>query len=68
MLINKADPSVIAASITCPFPSLFTVFKAAHTPRASNIPPPPKSPIKFNGGGGGVSFLPIAPRTPLKAM
>ena len=64
MVIKSAEPSTIEASTTCPFPELLVSNKADTSPNASNIPPPPKSPIKFNGGTGGDPGLPIVDNTP----
>ena len=66
--MSNDDPSVIAASITCPFPEVFVSQKAETIPNARSIPPPPKSPIKLSGRTGGESFLPIAARAPDKEI
>ena len=58
----------MAASITCPLPEFFVSNSAATIPSARSIPPPPKSPIRFNGGTGDESFLPIAAKAPDKDM
>ena len=58
----------MAASMTCPLPEFLVSKRAATIPKANNIPPPPKSPIRFKGGTGGESSLPIAAKAPDKAI
>ena len=58
IVISTADPSVIAASTTCPSPVVFAWSNAASIPKARNIPPPPKSPTMLIGG---VGFSPLRP-------
>ena len=45
-------PSTIAASTTWPWPLRCASSSAQTTPKARNIPPPPKSPTRFSGGTG----------------
>ena len=68
IVMREAAPSTIAASTTWPLPERDASSSAHTTPKASNIPPPPKSPIRFNGGGGGWSARPMGHRAPARAM
>ena len=64
---SSAAPSTMAASITCPFPDR-EASSIPHTiPKASSMPPPPKSPTRLSGGTGGSPILPIMDSVPERA-
>ena len=65
---SSAEPSVIAASTTWPLPDFCASSRPATTPRASSMPPPPKSPTRLSGGTGLPPLLPIEWSTPESAM
>ena len=50
-----------------PFPR-FLGFQPHNHTKGRSIPPPPKSPTRFNGGTGFSPFLPIACKAPASAM
>ena len=52
--MSPSEPSDIADSTTCPRPLRCRSCSAASTPIASIIAPPPKSPTRLSGTGGGV--------------
>ncbi len=52
MVMSEAAPSTMAASTTWPRPERWASRRAAHIPKASSIPPPPKSPTRLSGGHG----------------
>ncbi len=62
MVINDAAPSTMAASTTWPWPERAASSSAATMPKASNMPPPPKSPTRFSGGTGAESARPMRPQ------
>jgi hypothetical protein len=68
MVVSSAAPSTIAASTTWPFPDRRASNSAQAMPKASSIPPPPKSPTRLSGGAGGPPARPIACSTPASAM
>ncbi|OPZ01185.1 MAG: hypothetical protein BWZ09_02774 [Alphaproteobacteria bacterium ADurb.BinA305] len=68
MVISAEAPSTIAASTTCPLPEACASSIAHTTPKASSIPPPPKSPIRLSGTTGFWPFSPIACSAPVSAM
>ncbi len=68
MVMSEAAPSTMAASTTWPRPDWRASRMAATTPKASIIPPPPKSPTRFKGGTGLSPARPMAQRTPATAM
>jgi hypothetical protein len=39
-----------------------------HMPKASSMPPPPKSPTRLSGGTGRSPARPMGSRTPARAM
>ena len=64
----KYMPSTIAASTTCPSPERPRSANAHATPKASSIPPPPKSPTRLSGGTGFSPCRPIPSSAPARAM
>ena len=52
MVMSGAAPSTMAASTTWPSPERAASSRAATMPKASSMPPPPKSPTRFSGGTG----------------
>ena len=68
IVINNADPSTMATSTTSPSPVRCAEYSAAITPRASSIPPPPKSPMRLSGGTGRSPARPIGSRAPAIEM
>ena len=68
MVMRAAEPSVMAASITWPSPERDASSMAATMPKASIMPPPPKSPTMLSGGTGAESARPIDHRAPPMAM
>ncbi len=58
----------MAASTTWPWPERAASSNAATMPKASSMPPPPKSPTRFSGGTGAESARPIDHRAPPMAM
>ncbi|MDB6043822.1 MAG: hypothetical protein JWM63_2373 [Gammaproteobacteria bacterium] len=59
---------VMAASTTWPRPERCLSCSAPNTPMPRSIPPPPKSPTRFNGITGPLSGVPMACNAPLTAM
>ena len=66
--IRVAEPSTMAASTTWPLPDFCASSSAHTTPKARNMPPPPKSPTRFSGGTGASPLRPMACSTPASAM
>ena len=58
----------MAASTTWPTPVARAESSAEVTPKASIIPPPPKSPTRLSGGTGMSPERPIGHRAPEMAM
>ncbi len=59
MLISRDEPSVMAQSMTSPRPVRWAFSRPATMPKASSMPPPPKSPTMLIGG---VGFSPARPK------
>ena len=66
--MSAADPSTMAASTTWPAPVVRALRMAASMPKASSMPPPPKSPTRLRGGSGRSPARPMAPSAPDSAM
>ena len=66
--MSDAAPSTMAASTTWPSPERAASSRAATMPKASSMPPPPKSPTRFSGGTGAESARPIDHSAPPMAM
>ena len=49
-------------------PVRWALMMAANMPKASNMPPPPKSPTRLRGGSGRSPARPIGSRAPARAM
>ena len=68
IVISTAAPSTIAASTTWPSP-LRCASRSAHTtPKARNMPPPPKSPTMLSGGTGASPARPKWASAPASEM
>ena len=68
IVMSEAAPSTMAASITWPTPERADSNSAATIPKASSMPPPPKSPTRLSGGTGASPSRPIGHRAPPMAM
>ena len=68
IVVSRAEPSTIDASITWPCPERPVSSSAAQMPRASSMPPPPKSPTMFSGGTGPSPLRPTMSSAPDRAM
>ncbi len=68
IVMREAAPSTMAASTTWPSPERADSSRAATMPKASNMPPPPKSPNRFSGGTGAESARPSGHSAPPMAM
>ena len=68
IVMRTAEPSTIAASMTCPSPLRAASTNAQATPKAMSIPPPPKSPTRLMGGVGFDPARPKWPSAPASAM
>ena len=66
--MSAADPSTMAASTTWPAPVVRALRMAASMPKASSMPPPPKSPTRLSGGTGAESARPMDHSAPPMAM
>ena len=63
-VVSTAVPSTMAASTTWPLPDVRASTTPHTMPKASSMPPPPKSPTRLSGGCGRSSGRPMAPRAP----
>ena len=68
IVISTAEPSTMAASTTWPWPDDARSTSAHTTPKASSMPPPPKSPTRLSGGTGVSPARPIESSAPASAM
>ena len=59
IVISAAAPSTMAASTTWPLPERARSTSAQAMPKASSMPPPPKSPTRLSGGSGASPRRPI---------
>ena len=65
--MSSAVPSTIAASTTWPSPVRSAWSSPATSPRASSIPPPPKSATRLSGGVGSWPARPMWASAPATA-
>ncbi len=68
MVASSEAPSTIAASTTWPRPLLRASITPQAMPKASSMPPPPKSPTRLSGATGASPARPMACSAPERAM